>query len=211
MNQTLALELFGYLGSFLVLISMLMTSVVRLRVINLIGSAIFAAYAILIRSYPTALLNGCLVLINLYHLLRLRQNSGLGNSYEFQPLGTGEGFTAWFLRKYGEDIRHYFPAADFEQAKNAEGFAVFYDNQAAGILLGKRKGNDFEILLDYTTPAYRDCSVGDYLYRELPSCGISRLFCDADHPEHIEYMEKMGFNLQENQKYVKELASKRHN
>ena len=65
--------------------------------------------------------------------------------------------------------------------------------------------------LDYTTPAYRDCSVGDYLYRELPSCGISRLFCDADHPEHIEYMEKMGFNLQENQKYVKELASKRHN
>ena len=108
MNQALALELFGYLGSFLVLISMLMTSVVRLRVINLIGSAIFAAYAILIRSYPTALLNGCLVLINLYHLLRLRQNSGLGNSYEFQPLGSGEGLTAWFLRKYGEDIRHYF-------------------------------------------------------------------------------------------------------
>ena len=50
MNQALALELFGYLGSFLVLISMLMTSVVRLRIINLIGSAIFAAYAILIRS-----------------------------------------------------------------------------------------------------------------------------------------------------------------
>ena len=69
MNQALALELFGYLGSFLVLISMLMTSVVRLRIINLIGSAVFAAYAILIRSYPTALLNGCLVLINLYHLL----------------------------------------------------------------------------------------------------------------------------------------------
>ena len=211
MNQALALELFGYLGSFLVLISMLMTSVVRLRIINLIGSAIFATYAILIRSFPTALLNGCLVLINLYHLFRLRKSSGLGSSYEFQPLEAGEGFAAWFLRKYGEDIRQYFPAVDLEQAKNTEGFAVFYDNQAAGILLGKKKENDFEILLDYTTPAYRDCSVGEYLYRELPSCGISRLFCNADNPEHIEYMKKMGFTLQENQKYVKELPAHPNN
>ena len=127
MNQALALELFGYLGSFLVLISMLMTSVVRLRIINLIGSAVFAAYAILIRSYPTALLNGCLVLINLYHLLKLRKSTG--NSYEFQRLGAGEGFAEWFLRKYGDDIKKYFPALDPEQAKNTEGFAVFYENQ----------------------------------------------------------------------------------
>lgn len=206
MNQALALELFGYLGSFLVLISMLMTSVVRLRVINLIGSAIFAAYAILIRSYPTALLNGCLVLINLYHLLKLRKSSGSDSSYEFQPIGAGEGFAAWFLRKYGDDIKKYFPALDPEQAKNAEGFAVFYENQAAGILLGKRNQNDFEILLDYTSPAYRDCSVGEYLYNELPSCGISRLSCDADSSEHVQYMEKMGFILRDNQKYVKELG-----
>ena len=208
MNQALALELFGYLGSFLVLISMLMTSVVRLRVINLIGSAIFAAYAILIRSYPTALLNGCLVLINLYHLLRLRRSSG--SSYEIQALGAGEGFAAWFLRKFGDDIKQYFPALNIEQAKNAEGFAVFYQSQAAGILLGKRTGNEFQILLDYTTPAYRDCSVGEYLYSELPSFGISRLSCIADNPEHIQYMEKMGFTMQENQKYVKELAAQAH-
>ena len=204
MNQALALELFGYLGSFLVLISMLMTSVVRLRVINLIGSAVFATYAVLIRSYPTALLNGCLVLINLYHLFRLRQSSG--NSYEFQQLSIGEGFTAWFLRKYGDDIKRYFPALDFDQAKTAEGFAVFYENQAAGILLGERKGEIFNILLDYTTPTYRDCSVGTYLYSELPSCGISYLSCNADSSEHIQYMEKMGFTLQENRKYVKELT-----
>ena len=41
MNGALALELFGYLGSLLILVSMLMTSVVKLRIINLIGSAIF--------------------------------------------------------------------------------------------------------------------------------------------------------------------------
>ena len=66
-------ELIGYLGSVLVVVSMLMSSVVKLRVINTIGSGIFAGYALLIHSYPTALMNACLVGINLYNLVRLRQ------------------------------------------------------------------------------------------------------------------------------------------
>ena len=44
MNWKIIIELIGYLGSLLVVISMLMTSVVRLRVINLIGSAIVSAF-----------------------------------------------------------------------------------------------------------------------------------------------------------------------
>lgn len=203
MNNALALELFGYLGSVLILVSMLMTSVVRLRVINLIGSAIFATYAILIRSYPTALLNGALVLINLYHLLKLRRATG--NSYELQPLGAGEGFADWFTRRYQDDIRRYFPSLDLEQAKAAEGFAVFYGEQAAGILLGKREGESLDVLLDYTTPAYRDCSVGSYLYGALPAHGVSSLRCTAESPEHIQYVEKMGFARQADQSYTKSL------
>ena len=153
MNSAMALELVGYLGSVLVLISMLMTSVVRLRVINLIGSAVFTAYAILIRSYPTAFLNGCLVGVNIYQLLRLRRAAG--KSYEIQAVAPGEGF------------------------------AVFYDDQAAGVLLGQRKGESFEILLDYSTPSFRDCSLGEYLYGVLPGCGVARLGCDADTPAHV--------------------------
>lgn len=204
MNGAIALELFGYLGSFLVLISMLMTSVVRLRVINLIGSAIFAAYAILIRSYPTALLNGCLVGVNVYQLLRLRRASG--KSYEIQPLAAGEGFADWFLRRCRDDILRYFPALDFEQAGKAEGFAVFYDDQAAGLLLGERKGERFEILLDYSTPSFRDCSVGDFLYASLPERGVTSLSGIADSPEHVAYMEKMGFVRREDGSFCKQLA-----
>ncbi len=204
MNGALALELFGYLGSFLVLVSMLMTSVVRLRVINLIGSAIFAAYAILIRSYPTALLNGCLVGVNVYQLLRLRRSTG--KSYDFQPFGGGEGFPVWFFRRYRDDIARYFPALDYERALTAEGFAVFYDDQIAGVLLGEREGELFDILLDYSTPSFRDCSVGEYLYGVLPGCGITRLSCAADSPEHVPYMKKMGFVRQADGRYLKQLV-----
>ena len=66
MDKALLIELFGYLGSILVVVSMLMTSVMRLRIINTIGSIIFAIYALIIRSYPTAFMNFFLVGINIY-------------------------------------------------------------------------------------------------------------------------------------------------
>lgn len=203
MNTELALDLLGYLGSVLILVSMLMTSVVRLRVINIIGSAIFAVYALLIRSYPTAFLNACLVGVNVYQLIRLKRTAG--KSYELQRLSAGDGFAEWFTSKYSDDIKRYFPNAEAEGVSGAEGFAVLLDDKAAGILLGTRRGESFDILLDYTTPAHRDCSVGRYLFGRLPALGITELTCSCASPEHAAYMEKMGFALRENGVYVKSI------
>ena len=61
MDTGTLIEAVGYLGSALVLVSFLMASVVKLRVVNSIGSTIFAVYALIIRSYPTALMNFCLL------------------------------------------------------------------------------------------------------------------------------------------------------
>ena len=71
MDSGMLIEMIGYLGSVLVLISFLMSSVVKLRVINAVGSLVFAGYALIIHSYPTALMNFCLVGINIYYLVRL--------------------------------------------------------------------------------------------------------------------------------------------
>ena len=67
------IELVGYISSILVLIAFLMSSVVKLRIVNSIGSFMFAVYALLIQSYPTALMNLCLVGINIYYLVRLKK------------------------------------------------------------------------------------------------------------------------------------------
>ena len=74
MNAAIMIELVGYLGSVLVVVSMLMTSVVRLRVINSVGAGIFTVYALIIQSYPTALMNFCLVVINIYNLIRISRS-----------------------------------------------------------------------------------------------------------------------------------------
>ena len=72
MDSSLYLELFGYLGSFLVVISMLMSSVIKLRVINITGSIISGTYALIIGSFPLALMNICLIIINVYNVYKLK-------------------------------------------------------------------------------------------------------------------------------------------
>ena len=71
MTIEIILELIGYLGSLLVIVSMLMTSVVKLRVINTVGSVIFCGYALAIHSYPTAAMQVCLIIINIINLYKL--------------------------------------------------------------------------------------------------------------------------------------------
>ena len=71
-NAQFILEMIGYLGSALVIVSMLMTSVIKLRVINTIGGVIFCGYALCIHSYPTAAMQVCLIVINIVNLYKLK-------------------------------------------------------------------------------------------------------------------------------------------
>ena len=69
------LELFGYLGTALVLISMMMTSLGKLRILNLAGSLISMIYAIAMNTWPVAALNLGLIVINTVQLWRLRRSA----------------------------------------------------------------------------------------------------------------------------------------
>lgn len=66
-------ELFGYLGTALVLLSMMMTSVSKLRILNLSGSVISMIYAIVMNTWPVAALNFGMILINTVQLIRLHK------------------------------------------------------------------------------------------------------------------------------------------
>ena len=196
------IELIGYLGSALVVLSMLMSSVVKLRVINTIGSGIFAAYALMIHSYPTALMNACLVGINIYNLLKQRQK---GPSYDLVDAAQRDGLLHYLLDYYREDIQAYFPA--FSEGGEAErAYIVCHKGNPAGVLLGNDSGpGTVNVLLDYSTPTYRDCSIGTYLYAKLPSLGVHTLvFAEQESQAHAAYLTKMGF-VQKGGAYIKAL------
>jgi len=62
------LEIFGYIGTLLIIISMMMSSVKRLRVINVCGSLISAIYSAISAAYPIVLLNIALIAVNIFKL-----------------------------------------------------------------------------------------------------------------------------------------------
>ena len=126
------IEMLGYLGSALVVASMLMSSVVKLRVINTIGSGMFAVYALIIHSYPTALMNICLVAINVCNLVRLSRKD---QSYDLVDGAGEEGLLGYLLDYYRADIQTYFP--DFSRDRVGDrAFIVCCNGNPAGLLLG---------------------------------------------------------------------------
>lgn len=72
------LEIFGYVGMALVLVSMMMTSLKWLRILNMSGAVICATYGILTNTWPTALLNIGLLIIQGVQLYRLHRHEKQG-------------------------------------------------------------------------------------------------------------------------------------
>lgn len=63
-GKNVALELFGYLGTALVLTSFIMRDIKWLRVVNMSGSLVSFIYAICVNTIPVVFLNGSLFIIN---------------------------------------------------------------------------------------------------------------------------------------------------
>ncbi len=203
MNSKVMIELFGYAGSVLVVVSMLMSSVMLLRLINTTGSVISGTYALIIGSYPLALMNICLVVINVYHLMRLRNKD---KHYDMVEGSASEQNLKYLLQYYREDIAKYFP--DFSLAQLTDTgrvFTVWCDHEVAGVLIGNQDGTEIDVALDYSTPVYRDCSVGKYLYEKLPQFGITGLTSPGCSPAHDSYLIKMGFEKTREGNYHKKL------
>ena len=203
MNVKLILELIGYLGSLLVIVSMLMTSVVKLRIINTIGSVIFCGYALAIHSYPTAAMQVCLIIINIINLYKLNNTK---KEYSAVDAKAGDGFLNHFLSANSEDIKKFFP--DFsEPSANDKIIMITCGEIPAGIFIADDNGTgSLTVKLDYTTPAYRDCSAGKFLYAHLQQLGIKKITAETKIPAHEKYLHKMGFSKDgDSQKFVKEL------
>ena len=203
MNTDTVIEMIGYLGSALVLVSMLMTSVVRLRVINLAGSVIFSAYALIIRSYPTAFMNIALAGINIFYLVRILREQKI---YDAVRTDVKDGYFSYLLKRYFEDICSIFPEVSLEGAAADITYLICCDSDPAGLFIGREKApGELEVILDYATPVYRDASVGNFLYRHLANDGYKSLSFTQQSEAHIPFMKKTGYEYRGEKGYVLDL------
>lgn len=202
MTTQIVLELVGYFASLLVLISLLMASALKLRIINSIGSFIFAIYALLIHSYPTAVMNFCLVFIDIYFLVKLLRPKRL---FSCKKAAAKESVVEYLLEYYHDDILYYFQDFDFNTYDDHTIYLVFAGAIPSGIFIANYKEDGtLNVLLDYATPDYRDCSVSTYLYGELVKIGINQLITHSSTPAHTQYLLSMGYS-KNNNVFVKNL------
>jgi hypothetical protein len=66
-------EYIGYFASGLCAVSLMMRDVKKLRWLNMIASAIFVVYSIFKGAYPLFVTNAMIVLIDIYHIVKIRK------------------------------------------------------------------------------------------------------------------------------------------
>ncbi len=186
-------ELVGYLASVLIVISLAMTSVVRLRVISLAGSVTFLVYGVLIGSVPIVGTNLAIACLNIWFLWR-----ELGGKRDLGAIivPVDSPFLLDFLHHHESDIRSFQPEYD---PSTSPGFALVLtrDGLPAGVILGERDGTTLDVTLDYVLRAYRDSRLGRWVYgpgaRVFRSAGIAQLTAAAALESHSSYLLRVGF------------------
>lgn len=186
-------ELVGYLASALVVASLAMTSVVRLRIVSLIGSVVFVAYGVLLPSVPIILTNAAVAGLNIWFLRKeFAPNRDLGAV----PIAPDAPFLLDFLRSHAADIGSFHPGFDAP----VDGDVVLLltrDGLPAGALVGTPDDRTLRVRLDYVMQAYRDSRIGKWLYgagsKVFTDAGFDRLVADPGTESHRAYLLRVGF------------------
>jgi hypothetical protein len=191
-------ELVGYAASVLVVVSLAMTSVVRLRVISLIGSLTFVGYGVLIGSIPIILTNVAVAILNVVHL---RREFGPTRPLGAVPIEVDAPFLRDFVDRHRDEIRRSQPGFD---TVPVDGYALMLTRDAlpAGVLIGHPQGETLRLVCDFVLPEYRLFADGAAVLRKA---GFSRVSSPAGTPGHASYLRSVGF-VADGESYTRRLG-----
>ena len=193
----------GYIASFIVLVSLLMSSIKKLRWINLFGAILFGVYGYLIGSLPTSFMNFGIAVIDIYFLVKIYANK---TYLKIIPIKDEDSYLNAFLSFYESDIQKYNTIHISDIKKADMKFYVLRDMNPAGLFVCREVDKKtLSIEVDYVIPKYRDFKIGDYVFsaqREIfTALGYKTFVVETDHKDHVKYITKMGFTYQEGKYY----------
>ncbi len=188
------LDLFGYAASAVIAVSLMMTSLFRLRVLNLGGSVAFVVYAVLIEAWPVAGLNVFISGINVIFLVKLLRRQ---DTFSLLEVDGDSAYLRRFLDFYAADIRRLVPGFRYLPQENQIRVFVLRDMVPAGLLIGRMTESALDVDLDYATPRFRDLKIGRYLYGPgagfFTSKGVRRFVTDPGVAVHNRYLARIGY------------------
>ena len=197
----------GYVASAVIALSMTMNSIVKFRWINLVGASAFATYGLLIGAFPVMVLNGFIVSVDIYYLLKIYTKSHLFDTLEIRG---DNKYLLKFLTYHNDEIQKFFPGFVYKPEMNTVSFFVLRNMAVAGIFLAHRENdNILKVGLDYVIPEYRDYKNGKYVYHHLKENfikeGFKEVVSDGGTTKHIKYLLRFGFRENNEGLFVKQL------
>jgi hypothetical protein len=189
------LEFLGYLASFIVLVSLLMSSIIKLRWINLLGSAIFSTYGFMIGAFPVGFMNLCICFINVYYLIKIYRTK---EYFKILPIESNSKYLEYFIDFYHKDIKKYSNTFAFDSNNISVCLSILRNLVPAGVFIASEQDSStLKVELDFVIPEYRDFKIGAFIYESNKSYfldkGYSRFICYSSSDTHIKYLKKMGF------------------
>ncbi|HQR27366.1 MAG TPA: hypothetical protein PLP61_10035 [Nocardioides sp.] len=200
------LEILGWGGSALLVVSLLQTRVLRFRVLNLIAGMLLVVYNGILGVWPMAGVNLVLSGINIWFIVKLWSQRHDERVFEVLEVDPSDEYLRHVLRVHGADILHFQPDFVWDPgAPDEHAFLVTRGDETVGVVLLQADGAVARIRLDYVTPRFRDFSPGEFVWRRsglLRGEGFTRVVT----PETMvnPYYDRVGFR-REGQSYVLDL------
>ncbi|MPM07317.1 hypothetical protein SDC9_53623 [bioreactor metagenome] len=190
-------ELIGYTGSLIIAISMLMTSILKMRWMIFSGNVVFIVYGTLIGAYPIIVLNGFNLVVNAYFIWQAYKLQG---NYAVLAANCNAPMLERFLVYYVNDIRKYFP--QFEKFEEEDVVFLIAKGTAVISVAGFRKNDDgsFNVVVDYVANTHRNMKPGKLLYEReniFSLLNTDTIYAQSFHFRHTVYLRRMGFKPSE--------------
>ncbi|MBI3686914.1 MAG: hypothetical protein HY241_06135 [Actinobacteria bacterium] len=204
------LEVIGWMGSALIVISLAQARVLRFRVLNLLGALLATGYNGWLSIWPFVAMNAVIAAIDAYWLVRLLRERHDADTYQVVELAANDRYLRYVMRLHLTDIRTFQPGVTWDpQAPGRSAFLVLRRDQTVGVVIVRDAGSGIgQVEIDYVTPQFRDFTPGEFVYRHggvLAGCGFHRVVAPTDMPSAATYYPRVGFR-REDGRWVREVA-----
>ena len=197
MDTNLVLEAIGWIGSLLVVWSLMVARVLRFRWMNLAGAAIATIYNAIIEVWPFAFMNLAITLIDIYWLWRLYREARNTGTYRVLPVQAGDAYVHEVMRIHADDIAEHAPDFTATTADARVTLLITRGDEAVGIVAVRDLGQGLgRVELDWVKERFRDFSPGEFVYREaqvLADAGFERLEVIPHAATDTAYLARVGY------------------
>lgn len=212
MTEELWFVAFGWIGSILVVWSLMQARVLRFRWMNLAGSVIATIYNAAIELWPFFAMNLAIAIIDTYWIWKLTHERHDQEVYRVIPVAADDAFLQHVLAIHADDISREQPGfrAEPSPEQRRAAFLVVRGDENVGVVALKDEGEGVGLVeLDWVKPRFRDFTPGEFVYREshaLADAGFSRVEVAPSESLDLQYLARMGFESREN-RWVREVAA----